>query len=119
MWQELEGAEKLRNYYAHPDVSVPRSITSQQVVDFMKAVTLGIIVPSVQIRRTILAHIYAVYWTIEELMEYVEEFAEELFFKDWPWDNTPYMFYCPFLNVDATRFPNSDDQRQGSTSTAG
>jgi hypothetical protein len=31
-------------------------------------------------------------------------------FKDWPIGSDPYQFHCNFENVDAPRFPNSDEQ---------
>lgn len=110
-WQRLEEARKLRDYYTHLDVNDPRSISTDEVLNFMEAVLLGIIWPSVEIRRTQLLGIYHLYWMWDALRKLASPFTEKPFFKDWPLDG-PLTIYCPFENVDAKRFPNSDERQQ-------
>jgi hypothetical protein len=35
---------------------------------------------------------------------------EQPFFHGWKLGGEPFMFYCPFNNVDGKKFPNSDEE---------
>ena len=107
-WQQLTAARDLRDYYTHLDVTEPRAISSQQVVEFMEVVLLGMICPSVALGRTILLGIYDLYGKLAELSELAEDFVEQPFFRDWPFQEG-YMFHCNFDNVDGDRFPSVRD----------
>lgn len=109
-WQRLEQARTLRDYYTHLDVNDPRSISSEQVLDFMEAVLLGIIWPSAEMKRTQLLGIHNLYWTWDALRKLAEPFTEQPLFKDWPTDGA-LTIYCPFEGVDVGRFPSSQEQR--------
>lgn len=108
-WQRLEQARAVRDYYSHLDVNDPRSISSEQVLDFMEAVLLGIIWPSAEMKRTQLLGIYNLYWTWDALQRLAQPFTEQPFFKDWPLDG-PHTIYCPFEGVDTGRFPNTEEE---------
>ena len=110
-WQRLEEARTLRDYYTHLDVNEPRSISVEEVLNFMEAVLLGIIWPSAEMKRTQLLGIYRMYWTWDTLRKLATPFVEEPFFKDWVLDG-PHTIYCPFTGVDTERFPNSEEQRK-------
>ncbi|HBA38312.1 MAG TPA: hypothetical protein DCZ05_00805 [Deltaproteobacteria bacterium] len=110
-WQRLEEARMLRDYYTHLDVHDPRSISADQVLNFMEAVLLGIIWPSAEIKRTQLLGIYRLYWMWDSLRKLASPFVEQPFFKDWPLDG-PHTIYCPFEGVDTERFPNSEEERE-------
>jgi len=110
-WQRLEEARKLRDYYTHLDVNEPRSISVDEVLNFMEVVLLGIIWPSAEMKRTQLLGIYHFYWTWDMLRKLTTPFVEQPFFHDWVL-NGPHTIYCPFSGVDTERFPNSDEQRK-------
>jgi hypothetical protein len=105
-WQNLVKAKKLRDYYTHLDVSEPRKVTSTEMLLFMEAILLSIIIPSSKLKRTLMLGVYWLYdiWTI--LHKYNVEYAERPFFYDWPLKED-YMFHCNFENVDHNRFPTS------------
>lgn len=110
-WQRLEKAKELRDYYTHLDVKESRSLSSTQVLDFMEAVLLGIIWPSSELKRTQLLRIYGLYWVWDTLRQKAEEFTEQPFFKERRWANERVLqFYCPFVDVDTSRFPNSEEE---------
>ena len=110
-WQRLEQERRLRDYYTHLDVNDPRSISSEQVLNFIETVLLGIIWPSAEMKRSQLLGIYNLYWTWDELRKLAEPFTEQPFFKDWPLHG-PHTIYCPFEGVDTGRFPNSQEQQE-------
>lgn len=110
-WQNLEQARKLRNYYTHLDVNDPKSISSEQIIEFMEKILIGIIYPSAEMKRTQLLGIYRIYWMWDTLRKLSEPFTEQPFFKDWALHG-PYTIYCPFDNVDKERFPNSQEQME-------
>lgn len=111
-WQRLEKAKELRDYYTHLDVTESRSLSSGEVLDFMEAVLLGIVWPSSELQRTLLLRIYGLYSIWDTLREKGEDFTEQPFFKDRRFQNEKVLaFYCPFLNVDTSRFPNSEEER--------
>jgi hypothetical protein len=103
-WQDLKAANELRDYYTHLDVTNPRSITTAELEQFMESILLGIITPSVLLRRTLLLGVYNMHSLLCGLRKLAEDFTEEPFFKDWPTDEG-YMFHCNFGNVDDGRFP--------------
>jgi hypothetical protein len=106
-WQCLQAASKLRDYYTHLDVTDPRSISTTEVKQFMESVLLGIITPSVQLRRTLLLGVYDMHYVLSDLCELAEDYTEQPFFKDWPMEEG-YLFHCNFENVDETRFPTME-----------
>ena len=108
-WQNLVAAKDLRDYYTHLDITDPRAISSQEVLQFMEAVMIAIIWPSAVLQRTLLLGIYRVYELWELLFRYAEDYREQPFLIDWHL-NSQYLFHCNFENVDATRFPNMDEQ---------
>jgi hypothetical protein len=114
-WQALEGAKDLRDYYTHIDAMNSRSISSDQVLNYMEAVMLGIIWPSAEVQRTILLRIHDLYWTWAQLVDLARDHLpkghiEQPFFHAWRLDQQTHLFYCPFTSVDEERFPNSDQQ---------
>jgi hypothetical protein len=104
-WQELEKAKELRDYYTHLDVSEPRVLKASEVLAYLEAILLGIIIPSSHLQRSLMLGVYWLYdiWTC--LHENYEEYSEKPFFIDWHL-NERYMFHCNFENVDNSRFPN-------------
>lgn len=108
----------LRDYYTHLDVHDPRSISAEQVLNFMESVLLGIIWPSAEIKRTQLLGIYRLYWMWDSLRKVTSPFIEQPFFKDWPLDG-PQTIYCPFNSVDTQRFPNSQEEQERSKKGTG
>jgi len=111
-WQNLQKAKELRDYYTHLDVSEPKALSSQQVLDYMEHILLGLIWPSCELRRTLLLGVYRLYQIWAEFRELQSEYIEQPFFKDWPLKEE-YMFHCNFENVDTSRFPNSREALQG------
>lgn len=53
-WQRLVAAKNLRDYYTHLDITEPRAISANEVLEFMESVLLGIIWPSSILQRTLL-----------------------------------------------------------------
>ena len=109
-WQQLDQAKKLRDYYTHLDINIPRAITSSEVSKFMEAVMMSIIWPSSVLQRTLLLEIYRIYDKWERLEEFSAEYSEQPFFKDWHLRD--YQCHCNFENVNSLRFPNTDDERK-------
>lgn len=109
-WQQLEKAKELRDYYTHLDVCDPRAISSNEVLDYMEALLLGIIWPSSMLQRTLMLGVFYLYdiWTF--LHDHREEYIERPFFMDWHLHER-YQFHCNFENVDINRFPNTDEER--------
>jgi hypothetical protein len=110
-WKHLEGAKDLRDYYTHVDIREARALSSKDVVQFIEAVLLSLIFPSAHLKRTLHIGIYRLYWQWSDLAEVAEAYVEQPFFKDF-YLNEGYMFHCNFENVDSTRFPNSQQERE-------
>lgn len=110
-WQSLQKAKKLRDYHTHLDVSEPKAVSSQQVLDYMEAIMLALIWPSCKLRRTLLLGVYRLYEIWAKLRELQSEYIEQPFFKDWR-QKEGYMFHCNFENVNTSRFPNSKEELQ-------
>lgn len=108
-WQNLGKAKQLRDYYTHVNVNNARSISTKEVIEFMESILLSIIWPSTEIKHTLLLHVYYIYEKWVFLMEKAQNYTEKPFHLGWIL-REPYMFYCPFENVDANRFPNSKEQ---------
>ncbi len=108
-WKNLIAAKELRDYYTHLDITEPRAITSGEVLQYMEAILLAIIWPSSVLKRTLLTGVFGVYAFWELMTRYATEFRERPFFLDWHLGG-PYLFHCNFEDVDATRFPNMDDE---------
>ncbi|MDP8238580.1 MAG: hypothetical protein P9X24_05790 [Candidatus Hatepunaea meridiana] len=102
-WQNLEKAKQLRDYYTHLDVTEPRVLTSNQILSYLEAILLSIIIPSSHIQRTLLLGVYRLYdiWTI--LNEHLEEYTEQPFLFDCQL-NGGYLFHCNFKSIDQKRF---------------
>jgi hypothetical protein len=106
-WQDLEAARRARDYYTHLDVMEARALSSRDVIQFMEAVLVGLIHPSAQVRRTLLLGSYELYWQWSKLSDVAEEYTEEPFFKDWPFEEGLHQFQCNFDNVDESLFPSA------------
>jgi hypothetical protein len=104
-WQNLEAANKLRDYYTHLGMKEAPSVTSAQVLEYMESILLGIIYPSCQLKRTILSELYWLYDIWATLFEVNTEYTEQTFFKDAIIKGT-FHFHCTFENVDEIKFPN-------------
>lgn len=102
-WQDLVRAKELRDYYTHLDVSEPREIRSQEVLLFMEAILLAIIIPSAELQRTLMLGVYWLYeiWTM--LNDYNVEHTERPFFMNWRLKEE-YLFHCNFESVDRECF---------------
>jgi len=49
---------------------------------------------------------------LDILRENTDDFTERPLFKDWSFKGAKAIpFYCPFINVDASKFPNSGEER--------
>lgn len=79
-WQDLVKAKKLRDYYTHLDVSEPRQLSSNEVLSFMEAILLSIIVPSSKLQRTLMLGVYWLYDIWSTLNDYSVEYIERPFF---------------------------------------
>jgi hypothetical protein len=115
-WQVLQKAQQLRDYYSHIEVAKSRSVSSREVLDYMEAVLLGIIIPSSQGKRTIMLNVFYLYDRWVELNALTEAalpkgHAEQPFFHSWSMDNS-FTFYCPFMGVDSARFPNYEEREE-------
>jgi hypothetical protein len=115
-WQALERARDLRDYYTHLDAMNSRALSSDDVFDFLETVMLSIIWPSAAVEHTLQLGIFDLYLMWDELRDLARKVLpdghiEQPFFHDWKLDGRPYMFYCPFTNVDNVKFPNSDEER--------
>lgn len=102
-WQDLVKAKKLRDYYTHLDVSDPRKISAQDVLSFMEAILLAIIIPSAKLQRTLMLGVYWLYDIWTTLDEYHVKYMERPFFMNWHLKEK-YLFHCNFENVDRERF---------------
>jgi hypothetical protein len=109
VWQNLMKAKDLRDYYTHLDMSEPRSVTTKDVIRFIEATLLGLIVPSSMLQRTLLIGQYQMYYLWAELREFARPFRERPFFLDWHLKE-PHQFHCNFENVDAARYPSVRDE---------
>lgn len=110
-WQSLQGAKELRDYYTHLDVHEPRAVSSQQVLDYMEGVMMGLIWPSCELKRTLLLGIHRLYEIWAELRELQTEYIEQPASKDWC-QKEGYTFHCNFENVNSARFPNLKEEVQ-------
>jgi len=103
-WQDLVKAKKLRDYYTHLDVSEPRELTSHEVLCFMEAILLSIIIPSCKLKKTLLLGVYWLHDIWTTLHEYNIVYSERPIFLDWHLKEE-YLFHCNFVNIDQKRFP--------------
>ena len=108
-WQNLKNAQDLRNYYTHLAIRESKAITATEVVDYIEAILMAIITPSCLLQRSLMLNMYYLYETWAGLAEVVQDFSEQPFFHDKPFEEG-YQFHCNFENVDADRFPNWKDQ---------
>lgn len=115
VWQKV-AAKALRDYYTHLDITEPRAVTSEQVHQFMENILLAIIWPSSVLQRTLLLGEYRLYELWECLYRSAESYTEQPFFLDWHLKQE-YLFHCNFENVDADRFPNTDQRLANSSGT--
>ncbi len=110
-WRKLEQAKDRRNYYTHLGMDECRAISSEDVIDFMENVMMGIVRPSCELKRTLFPGIYRFYETWARLKDLQENYIERPFFKDSNFD-AGYFFHCNFENVDTARFPNMKERRE-------
>ena len=108
-WSRLNSAKNLRDYYTHLDITQPRAVTSQEVLEYMESVLLAMIWPSAILKRSLMLGIFRVYELWEFLFRRAESFRERPFFLDWH-VRQPHLFHCNFENVDESRFPNMDHE---------
>jgi hypothetical protein len=115
-WQALKKAQELLDYYTHIEVVASRSISCAEVLDFMEAVLLGIIVPSSLAKRTLMLNVFYLYDRWVDLSGLTQDalpkgHIEEPFFHSKKLEGN-FMSYCPFVSVDTERFPNFDEERE-------
>lgn len=110
-WQALDKAKKLRDYYTHLDVSEPRQLTSKEVLSFMEAILLSIIVPSSKLKRTLMLGVYWLYDIWTTLNKYNVEYTERPFFLNWHLKEES-LFHCNFENIDRERFPSMREHHE-------
>jgi hypothetical protein len=116
-WQELQDAQKLRDYYTHLDVSEVRAVSSDDVIRYLEAVLMAIIHPCAQLRKTLLLGVYGMYNLWAVLTGLATTFVEKPPLIDMPMDDG-FMFHCNFQNVDATSFPTTQELLRGSRADA-
>src|SRR5258708_4687350 len=68
-WQGVERARDLRDYYTHIDAMNSRALSSDDVLDFLETVMLGIIWPSSAVERTLQLGIFDLYWMWDQLRD--------------------------------------------------
>ncbi len=117
-WQELIKAKKLRDYYTHLDVSEPRKLTSKEVLSFMEAILLSIIIPSSKLQRTLMLGVYWLYDIWTTLNEYNAPYTERPFFLNWHLKQE-YLFHCNFENIDHKRFPSMRERLDNPSANKG
>jgi hypothetical protein len=108
-WQRLEGAKELRDYYTHIEAMDSRSLSDSQLLEFLESTLLGIIWPSVLVKRSLLLDSLRLHYAWAELKELTDEYLpsghkEEPFFHKWDFEKKNLLFYCPFTNVNQERF---------------
>jgi len=69
-WQRGDAARELRNYFVHPNVRETRSITSDQVLNFMEDVLMLFIVPSCGIKKSVFLGQYRYHNMVTDLREF-------------------------------------------------
>jgi hypothetical protein len=114
-WQALQKAKDLRDYYTHIDAMNSRSISSDEVLEYLESAMLGIIWPSAEVQRTIMLGIHHLYYTWVQLVDLAREhlpngYCEQPFFHAWHLTGEAYQFYCPFTNVDEEKFSNTKQE---------
>jgi len=72
---------------------------------------LGIIWPSAELQKTQLIGIFDLYWIWDALRNATEEYTERPFLMDWELSGQD-LIYCPFKNVDVSRFPALEPERE-------
>lgn len=110
-WQRLVKAKELRDYYTHLNVSVPREVSSDEVLSYIEAILLAIIVPSSNLQRTLMLGVYWIYEIWNTLYEYSVEYIERPFFMNWHL-NEEYLFHCNFKNINQERFPSMRERME-------
>lgn len=108
-WQRLVAAKDLRDYYTHLDITEPRAITSEEVLEFMEDVLLGMIWPSSVLKRTLMLGAFRIYELWEFLNQAHEPYTERPFFLQWTLKRE-YLFHCNFENVNEELFPNIEQR---------
>jgi len=104
-WQRGDAARELRNYFVHPNVRETRSITSDQVLNFMEDVLMLFIVPSCDLRKSVFLGQYQYHNMVTDLRELAFPCTEQPVFYDWRFRHE-FLTHCNFDGVDTTRFPN-------------
>jgi len=104
-WQRGDAARELRNYFVHPKVREARSITSDQVLNFMEDVLMLFIAPSCDIGKSVFLGQYRYHNMVTGLRELALPHTEQPFFYDWGF-REKFLTHCNFDGVDTTRFPN-------------
>lgn len=107
-WRALGAANDLRDHYTHLPIRKPRDLGTEDVLEFLESVFMGIIVPSSHLQRTLLLQVFDLYAMWDSLRELARPGCESPFFKEWP-RNESYLFHCNFDGIDKERFPSMSD----------
>ncbi len=110
-WRRLTKANDLRNHYTHLPIQEPRDLNTNDVLEFLESLFLGIIVPSSHLQRTLLLQIFHFYDMWNSLRELAKSISEQPFLKGWK-KRDNYIFHCNFEGIDDDRFPGADDLEQ-------
>jgi hypothetical protein len=106
-WQNGRLAFDARDAVAHYDVRQLPALSIEQGMQHLEAMLLLLIVPSVQVGRTVFWEQFGLHGTLAELMTlrdtYEIAFEERPLHKDWP--SAPFTFPCALLGVDESRYP--------------
>ncbi len=108
-WQSLDAAKGLRDYYTHLNVSEPRSVKAAEILEYLEAILLGLIIPSSHLQRTLMLGQYWLYQIWAVLNENYRDYTERPFFLEWHLQEQ-YLFHCNFENVNKKRFPSMREQ---------
>ena len=114
-WQRLEAAKEVRDYYTHIEAMESRAMSDAQLLEYLESVLLGIIWPSVIVKRSLLLGSLHLYYAWAELRDLTAKYLsnghrEEPFFHKWDWEKHSFLFYCPFTTVNNESFRSYADQ---------
>ena len=83
-------------------------LTSENIIEYMEHVLLGIIIPSNNVGRTLMPGVFILYRQWAELRDLVSPFTERPFSMEIP-RGDGYLFRCNFDGIDISRFPTVMD----------
>lgn len=105
VWQDGRAVEKARNMLVHYNISKAPSLTTSQVWEYLEAVMLLFITPSVLTKRTLLSQQFDLYSILVRLYPLISKFEEKPLHKECR--PTALIFNCPFDGIDEVRYPHS------------